>query len=98
MTTSTSGDAALQLYLRTPDAELFDLVIVDMMMPGTLNGIATIEQMRKVRPRQKALVATGFAPERMELLASERGLAWLAKPYTLGSLSEAVRNVLNARG
>jgi hypothetical protein len=34
----------------------------------------------------------------MELLASERGLAWLAKPYTLGSLSEAVRNVLNARG
>jgi signal transduction histidine kinase/ActR/RegA family two-component response regulator len=98
VTTSTSGDAALQLYLRTPDAELFDLVIVDMMMPGTLNGIATIEQMRKVRPRQKALVATGFAPERMELLASERGLAWLAKPYTLGSLSEAVRNVLNARG
>ncbi|HET9933849.1 MAG TPA: ATP-binding protein, partial [Polyangiaceae bacterium] len=94
--TSNSGDAALELYSSTESAERFDLVIVDMMMPGTLNGIATIEQMRKLRPEQKALVATGFAPERMETLASERGLAWLAKPYTLSGLSEAVRNVLNS--
>lgn len=94
--TSSSGDAALELYAGGESARLFDLVIVDMMMPGTLNGIATIEQMRKLRPEQKALVATGFAPERMETLASERGLAWLAKPYTLRGLSEAVRNVLNA--
>ncbi len=93
--TSNSGDAALELYAQVAASEQFDLVIVDMMMPGTLNGIATIEQMRKLRPCQKALVATGFAPERMETLASERGLAWLAKPYTLSGLSEAVRNVLN---
>ncbi|MFZ5890051.1 MAG: response regulator [Myxococcota bacterium] len=94
--TSSSGDAALELYRSAKEPELFDLVIVDMMMPGNLNGIATIEAMRKLRPLQKALLATGFAPERMETLASAQGLAWLPKPYTMNALSEAVRSALNA--
>ena len=93
--TSHSGDAALELYLETGERELFDIVIVDMMMPGNLNGIATIEQMRKRRPAQKALVATGFSPERMDMLTHAQGLAWLPKPYTLNALSDAVRSVLN---
>ncbi len=93
--TAPTGDQALELYAEREQRDGFDLVIVDMMMPGRLNGVATIEEMRRIRPAQKALVATGFSPERMDILAGARGLPWLAKPYTLNALSEAVRAVLD---
>jgi two-component system cell cycle sensor histidine kinase/response regulator CckA len=73
--------------------EEFDLVIVDMLMPG-LNGLGTIEELQRLRPSQKVLIASGYAPEQMDALAKARGLAWLPKPYSVAALAAAVRTVL----
>jgi DNA-binding LacI/PurR family transcriptional regulator/signal transduction histidine kinase len=91
--TAQSPEEALRIFsqCRSP---AFDLVVVDMVMPGTLNGIATIEQMRRARPGQKALIASGYAPEEMDTLAAQRGLSWLAKPYTLAGLASSIRAAL----
>jgi sigma-B regulation protein RsbU (phosphoserine phosphatase) len=95
VTTIESGEKALELCLTCPDGAPFDLLIVDMIMPGALNGIATIEQVRATRSQQKAIVVSGFAPEQMEALARERGVRWLPKPYTTTQLASVVRAALD---
>jgi CheY-like chemotaxis protein len=65
-----------------------------MVMPGGLDGLATIAHIRQLFPSQKVLIASGYAPEHLNDAARQRGLPWLAKPYTLASLASAVRSAL----
>lgn len=89
--TAASGEAGLAL-LQQPDTNTdFDLVIVDMMMPG-LDGLATLERIRALRPEQKALIVTGYTPPQADRSGED---AWLRKPYTHQSLSRAVRRALD---
>lgn len=98
--TAQSGERAIEMCLRRRDSEPFDLLIVDMVMPGGLDGLATIARVRQERHSQKVLIASGYAPDHLNDAARQRGLPWLAKPYTLTSLASAVRSTLagNAPG
>jgi nitrogen-specific signal transduction histidine kinase/CheY-like chemotaxis protein len=92
-----SGEEAIDLCSGRGQGQSFDLLIVDMVMPGGLNGLATVSQIRRRRPQQKALIASGYAPEHLSEAAAEEGLPWLAKPYTLAGLAAAVRNAISGR-
>lgn len=95
VTTVSSGQEAVELFrTRYPDMT-YDLVIVDMIMPGEYNGLETIDQLHQVRPEQRFLIASGYAPEQMDATAADRGLPWLAKPYTRSKLAGLVRNTLD---
>ena len=89
--TAPSGEIGLGLLHNGDAPSEFDLVIVDMMMPG-MDGLATLERIRAIRPVQKALIVTGYTP-----LEADRGGSdpWLRKPYTQHSLSRAVRRALD---
>jgi CheY-like chemotaxis protein len=93
--TARSGESAIELCAAAGEDNAFDLLIVDMVMPGGLDGLATIAQIRARRPSQKVLIASGYAPEHLNEAARQRGLPWLAKPYTPASLAAAVRGTLN---
>lgn len=84
-------EEALAIFSRDP---AFDLVIADMIMPGGTNGIEMVAMLRALRPEQKALIASGFAPAKLDAQAAEQGLIWLPKPYSLASLDSAVRAAL----
>jgi len=64
-------------------------------MPGQFDGIRTVDELRRLRPEQRVLVASGFAPEQMDVSASDRGLPWLAKPYSRAKLAGVVRATLD---
>jgi DNA-binding LacI/PurR family transcriptional regulator/signal transduction histidine kinase len=89
--TAPSGEAGLALFNAPHSSDEFDLVIVDMMMPG-LDGLATLERIRALRPQQKALIVTGYTPPQADRSDED---AWLRKPYTQQSLSRAVRRALD---
>jgi two-component system cell cycle sensor histidine kinase/response regulator CckA len=93
--TAQSGEEGIELCSASSKSAAFDLLIVDMVMPGGLNGLATVAQIRRRLPRQKALIASGYAPDPMSTAAQQRGLPWLAKPYTLNGLACAVRTTLD---
>lgn len=97
VSTAESGAAAIALFEREFDLDPYQLVILDMLMPGSLNGLATLKQMRNRKPSQKALVATGYAPEQMNCKAADNGVCWLAKPYTAAGLARAVRTALETQ-
>jgi signal transduction histidine kinase/ActR/RegA family two-component response regulator len=92
--TAQSGEAGIDMTLARSAEAAFDLLIVDMVMPGGLDGLATVARIREQRPSQKVLIASGYAPEHLNEAARQRGLPWLAKPYTLTSLASAVRGTL----
>ncbi len=93
-----SGLRAYELFSREAAAgrSPFDLVIMDMLLGEPLDGLQIIDQIQRLFPGQKAIVASGHAPGERAELAMERGLTWLAKPYDMETLAEIVQRVLRA--
>jgi CheY-like chemotaxis protein len=92
--TAQSGEKAIDMCQALSGAPPYDLLIVDMIMPGGLDGLATVARIRQSLGAQKVLIASGYAPEHLNVAARKRGLPWLAKPYTLASVASAVRGTL----
>ncbi len=75
--------------------EKFDLLVTDMVMPG-INGAELAKITKKKIPEVKIILASGYSEEiaRKELSASEE-FEFIAKPYSLGDLTQKVVNILN---
>lgn len=95
-----SGLRAYELFNREAASgrSPFDLVIMDMLLGEPLDGLQIIDQIQRLFPAQKAIVASGHAPGERAELAVQRGLTWLAKPYDMDTLAEVVQRVLRADG
>lgn len=91
--TISSGEKAEQ-YLKTNHVHL---VILDMLMPPGQNGRTTYENIVKIHPDQKAIIASGFAKDddvqaTLALGASE----YVAKPYTIEQIGNAIYKTLHS--
>ncbi len=87
-----SGQAAIDLLKTT--VEQVSLVLLDVTMPG-LNGHDTFLQLRRVRPKVKVLLSSGYNELEATRRFSGQGLAgFIQKPYTAGTLSKTVNSVL----
>ena len=74
----------------------FNLVFMDLVLKGDMNGIDIFREMKKIRPDVKAILYTGFGPEEeMRLLfeAVTEGMEdeFLRKPIEPGELLETVK-------
>ena len=78
-----SGMRAFELFRHAAASgeSPFDLVIIDMLLGEALDGLQIIEQIQRLFPAQKVIVASGHAPTEREELAVKKGLTWLTKPY-----------------
>jgi signal transduction histidine kinase/CheY-like chemotaxis protein len=91
-----SGLRAYELFSRAAASgqSPFDLVIMDMVLGEVFDGLQIIEQIQRLFPAQKVIVASGHAPTERAELAMKKGLAWLGKPYGMETLAETVQRVL----
>lgn len=73
-----------------------DLVIMDLSMPGELNGIEATERIKKMRPEIKILVLTMLAGIHTIAQAMQRGAdGYTIKNTSAKDLKEAIYNVLD---
>ena len=95
----SSGREAFRLFERAKASgqSPYDLVILDMALNEEQDGYELFEQLHKLFPGQKAIVASGHAPTERVKLAVARGLDWLSKPYTADALVRAVQAALAKR-
>jgi len=71
-----------------------DLIITDVVMPG-MGGREMVKRLIESRPGTKVLYLSGYTEDAVISEGStERGTAFLQKPFTLQSLSRKVREVL----
>ena len=87
----SSGEAAIEYVKREP----VDLIVLDMVMPGGINGRKTYEEIIKIYPGQKAIIASGYAKTKEVDIAQELGAGkYIKKPYTLEKIGVAVKKEL----
>jgi signal transduction histidine kinase/ActR/RegA family two-component response regulator len=86
------GEEAVEIYSRLHQG--IDLVILDMIMPD-MGGRETFERLRKINPRAKVLLASGYSlnGQAKEILA--RGCdGFIQKPFTVEGLSRKIISLL----
>lgn len=94
VTAVASGEAAVENLLSHPA----DLVVLDMIMPGGIDGLETYMRIVKIRPGQKAIIISGFSEsEKVQALQQPGAGAYVQKPYTLEKLGVAVRKELDSQ-
>jgi len=88
-----SGEEA-ELYLKDNSAHL---VVLDMLMPPGQNGRTTLENIIKVNPQQKAIIASGFAEDDDVQATLALGVSeFVAKPYTIEDIGKAIYKTLHS--
>ena len=87
----SSGEAAIEYVKENP----VGLIVLDMVMPQGINGRKTYEEIIKIRPGQKAIIASGYAKTKEVDLAQKLGAGkYIKKPYTLSKVGVAVKEEL----
>jgi len=73
----------------------FDAVILDLGTPGgTHEGEAALGRLLELDPDVRAIAMAAMAPEELAAAAEEKGFTgWLAKPFLLSELGEALQTV-----
>jgi len=86
-----SGEEAIE-YIK---GHAVDLLVLDMAMPKGINGRETYEEIIKIRPGQKAVIASGYAKTKEVDMAQESGAGkFIRKPYILEKIGAAVKDEL----
>lgn len=89
-----AGNATEALERYQAEGDQFDLVIVDLIMPGT-DGVALSKAIRKINKTARILVSSGFKSEqRLKKLQSMGVTQFLKKPYSPKELLHAVSSAL----
>ncbi len=69
----------------------YDLLILDLTVPGGMGGREAFEELRKNFPAVKALVSSGYAHDPVMANYQEYGFSGVvAKPYTLNEMKNAI--------
>jgi PAS domain S-box-containing protein len=90
---ANGGDAAVEQCRQSA----IDLAIVDMMMPR-IDGLATIQELKKLRPALKIITTSGLADSRKLAAATALGAsAFLDKPCPPGKMIQTIATVLRAK-
>lgn len=90
---ASSGEEAL-LHI---EQWLPDVVVMDLLMPGGIDGIETIRRLRKLTPRTQIVALTSYTDEGRVIAALRAGaIGYVRKDATPDTLLEAVRGA--ARG
>ena len=89
---ASNGEEAVEIYKnRMKDHEPIDLLIMDLTVPGGMGGVEALEELLKIDPNVKAVVASGYSNDPVMSHYQKYGFAAaLLKPYTIKEVSEVI--------
>jgi CheY-like chemotaxis protein len=93
-----SGRVAVERFKRALETDRpFDVVMLDLTVPGGMGARETIDQLARIDPAVKAVLVSGYAQHALttEDLGHRFG-AVIAKPFTLQELNTTLRSVLSS--
>mgnify|MGYP005834254233 CR=1 FL=1 len=73
----------------------FDLVILDLIVPGEMGGLEAFEIIKRLDPGVRAIVCSGYSTDPVMSSYREHGFVGvLPKPYTMEDLADAIDGAL----
>jgi DNA-binding NtrC family response regulator len=93
--TSTGLEALLEFNKAIDRGTPFDVVILDLAVPGGMGGKETIDKLKKLDPNVKALVSSGNLSDPAVISYADYGFSGvLIKPYNKADIDNAIKNVM----
>ncbi len=91
-----NGQQALQLYEEAiRSSRPFDVIVLDLTVPGGMGGLEVIKAIRKTDPGVRAIVSSGYSNDPVMSDYKAFGFNGIsAKPYTAAELGHALGKVL----
>jgi two-component system CheB/CheR fusion protein len=89
---ATDGPGALAVVRSEPGLRL---ALVDVVMPGGMDGHAVADEIEKIAPSIKLILTSGYSP-RMAASGAKADRPFLPKPNTRAQLAQLVHQVLSS--
>ncbi len=90
------GEKMLELYQRaSTEGKSYDLVIMDLTIPGGLGGEQAVKKLLEMDPHARAIVSSGYANDPIIAHYRSYGFAGMVvKPFAIEQLAESLFEVL----
>ena len=93
---ASEGKEAVEIYRSHLSSLPFDLVILDLTIPGGMGGKEAMEEMRKMNPSLKALVSSGYSNDPIMANYQSYGFCGvIGKPFRYEDLQRLIHSVLH---
>lgn len=94
------GGEAIKMYREAHETgRPFDLVVLDLTVPGGIGGAKAILELLKIDPKVKAVVSSGYSNDPIMANYEEYGFCGVVpKPYSKEQLSEVLNKMLEEIG
>jgi two-component system cell cycle sensor histidine kinase/response regulator CckA len=93
---TTNGAEAIECYQQAAKSDRpFATVILNLTIPGGMGGKDTIQELIRIDPKVKAIVASGYSAD--QVMAEYKRFGFrdvLKKPFSLQEISNAIQRVL----
>ncbi|MBN2370110.1 MAG: PAS domain S-box protein [Vicinamibacteria bacterium] len=95
----STGEEAVDAYRKAHDSSLpFDLVILDLTIPGGMGGAAVLSRLQAIDPSVRAVASSGYSGDPVMANPEAYGfLARLTKPYTAIELSDILAHAFRGQ-
>ena len=97
VTVTADGQNAVKIYKSARSQKIpFDLVIMDLTIPGGMGGSETMKRLQEIDPNVKGIVSSGYSND--PIMANYRKYGFvgrLSKPYQIELLSSTIANILD---
>ncbi len=96
VTLTNDGGAAVREYaIAQISGRRFDLVIVDLTVPGGMGGADAMREILKIDPSARGIVSSGYSSDPVMGNYRVHGFRGsVPKPYRIGDFSQTIRRVL----
>lgn len=94
---SADGEEALQFYQESIDSgKPFDLVIMDLTIPGGMGGKEAVREVLKIDPNAKSIVSSGYSNDPIMANFKDYGFcSAIVKPYQLHELERVISELID---
>jgi len=76
------------------DTQVFDVILLDFMMPG-IDGINALEEFKRISPHSKIIMITAFASIENAVTAIKKGASeYISKPFKIDALLLMIKQVI----
>ena len=99
VTTAEDGEEAIKLYEAAGQAgEPFEVVIMDLVVPGGMGGKETIERLLEIDPGVRAVVSSGYSTDPVMAHYEEYGFVGaVSKPYKIIDMSTVLHEAMSKK-
>lgn len=93
---SRDGVEAIELYKKAMESHRpFEVVIMDLTIPGGMGGKETLRRLLEINPRVKAIVSSGYSNDPIMAEYKQYGFSGvISKPYKIEELSQTLHKVI----